>query len=115
MAKSVKVYSTPTCPWCIRVKQFLKENNVIFEDYDVGSDQAKADEMVKSSGQMGVPVLDIEGEIIVGFDKDKIKQALGLQILSGPAEDCSSFALRSLGISPRHPIKSSKLVGKIKQ
>jgi glutaredoxin-like YruB-family protein len=78
MAKSVKVYSTPTCPWCIRVKQFLKENNVIFEDYDVGSDQAKADEMVKSSGQMGVPVLDIEGEIIVGFDKDKIKQALGL-------------------------------------
>lgn len=78
MAKKVKVYSTSTCPWCIRVKQFLKENNVIFEDYDVGSDQVKADEMVKASGQMGVPVLDIEGEIIVGFDKDKIKQALGL-------------------------------------
>ena len=78
MAKSVKVYSTPTCPWCIRVKQFLKENNVIFEDYDVGSDQAKADEMVKASGQMGVPVIDIEGEIIVGFDKDRIKQSLGL-------------------------------------
>ncbi len=78
MAKKVKVYSTSTCPWCVRVKQFLKENNVIFEDYDVGSDQVKADEMVKVSGQMGVPVLDIEGEIIVGFDKDKIKQALGL-------------------------------------
>jgi glutaredoxin 3 len=78
MAKSVKVYSTSTCPWCIRVKQFLKENNVIFEDYDVGSDKPKADEMVKISGQMGVPVLDIAGEIIVGFDKDKIKQALGL-------------------------------------
>jgi len=78
MAKSVKVYSTPTCPWCIRVKQFLKENNVIFEDYDVGSDQSKADEMVKVSGQMGVPVIDIEGAIIVGFDKDRIKQALGL-------------------------------------
>jgi len=78
MPKSVKVYSTSTCPWCIRVKQFLKENNVVFEDYDVGIDQAKADEMVKVSGQMGVPVLDIEGEIIVGFDKDKIKQSLGL-------------------------------------
>ena len=78
MAKSVKVYSTPTCPWCIRVKQFLKENNVIFEDYDVGSDQSKADEMVKVSGQIGVLVIDIEGEIIVGFDKDRIKQALGL-------------------------------------
>ncbi len=78
MAKSVKVYSTSTCPWCIRVKQFLKENNVVFEDYDVGIDQSKADEMVKASGQMGVPVLDIQGEIIVGFDKDRIKQALGL-------------------------------------
>ena len=78
MAKNVKVYSTSTCPWCVRVKQYLKENNVQFEDYDVGIDQSKADEMVKVSGQMGVPVLDIEGEIIVGFDKDRIKQALGL-------------------------------------
>lgn len=78
MAKSVKVYSTSTCPWCVRVKQFLKENNIVFEDYDVGSDQLKADEMVKVSGQMGVPVLDIEGVIIVGFDKDRIKETLGL-------------------------------------
>lgn len=78
MAKSVKVYSTPTCPWCVRVKQFLSENNVIFENYDVASDQAKAEEMVQKSGQMGVPVIDIEGEIIVGFDKERIKQALGI-------------------------------------
>ena len=78
MAKNVKVYSTPTCPWCIRTKQFLKDNNIVFEDYDVGSDQAKADEMVAKSGQMGVPVIDIEGEIIVGFDKERIKTVLGL-------------------------------------
>lgn len=78
MAKSVKVYSTPTCPWCIRAKQFLKDNNIAFEDFDVGADQAKADEMVQLSGQMGVPVINIEGEIIVGFDKDRIKQSLGL-------------------------------------
>lgn len=78
MAKSVKVYSTPTCPWCIRVKQFLKENNVEFQNLDVSSDQATIDEMVKKSGQMGVPVLDIDGAIIVGFDKEKIKQLLGL-------------------------------------
>ncbi len=78
MAKNVKIYSTPTCPWCIRVKQFLKDNNVLFEDYDVGADRAKADEMVAKSGQMGVPVIDIEGEIIVGFDKERIKAALGL-------------------------------------
>jgi len=78
MAKTVKVYSTPTCPYCIRVKQFLKDNNVAFEDFDVSRDQTKADEMVEKSGQIGVPVLDIEGEIIVGFDKEEIKKALGL-------------------------------------
>lgn len=78
MPKNVKVYSTPTCPWCIRTKQFLKDNNINFEDVDVASNQAAGEEMVKKSGQMGVPVLDIEGEIIVGFDKDRIKQALGL-------------------------------------
>ena len=78
MAKSVKVYSTPTCPWCIRVKQFLSENNIPFENNDVSINQAKAKEMIDKSGQMGVPVLDIEGEIIVGFDKERIKEALGL-------------------------------------
>jgi glutaredoxin-like YruB-family protein len=78
MEKKVKVYSTPTCPFCIRAKQFLKENNVAYEDVDVGVNQQAADEMVEKSGQMGVPVLDIDGEIIVGFDKDRIKTALGL-------------------------------------
>lgn len=78
MGKNVIVYSTPSCPWCIRVKQFLKENNVLFLEWDVSVDKIAADEMVKKSGQMGVPVLDIEGQIIVGFDKDKIKQLLGL-------------------------------------
>jgi glutaredoxin-like YruB-family protein len=78
MAKSVKVYSTSTCPYCIRAKQFLKENNIVFENFDVSSDQAKAEEMIQKSGQMGVPVLDIDGEIIVGFDRERIKQALGM-------------------------------------
>ena len=78
MNKKVKVYSTPTCPYCIRAKQFLKENNIDFEDIDISADQAQVQEMVKISGQMGVPVLDIEGEIIIGFDKDSIVKALGL-------------------------------------
>jgi len=78
MDKNVKVYSTSTCPWCIRTKQFLKDNNVAFEDIDVSSNETAAEEMIKKSGQMGVPVLDIEGQIIVGFDKEKIKQALGI-------------------------------------
>ncbi len=76
--KSVKVYSTPTCPYCIRLKQFLKENNVVFEDIDVAADRSAADEIVERTGQMGVPVVDIEGELIVGFDRERIKHALGL-------------------------------------
>lgn len=78
MDKQVKVYSTPTCPWCIKTKQFLKENNIAFEDIDVSSNQAAAEEMVQKSGQMAVPVLDIDGEIIVGLDKERIKSALGI-------------------------------------
>ena len=78
MAKNVKVYSTPTCPYCVRVKQFLKDNNVVFQDIDVSVNQAMAEEMIRKSGQMGVPVLDIDGTIIVGFDKGRIQQALGI-------------------------------------
>jgi len=74
----VKVYSTPTCPYCIRAKDFLKENNISFENIDVSSDQEKAQEMIDLSGQMGVPVITIDGEIIVGFDRDKIKSKLGI-------------------------------------
>ena len=75
MAK-VKVYSTPTCPWCKKAKDFLVENKIEFEDIDVSSDQKASEEMVEKSGQMGVPVLDIEGTIIVGFDQEKIKETL---------------------------------------
>ena len=76
--KNVKVYSTPTCPYCIKVKRFLEESGVEYEEKDVASDKEAADESVEKSGQMGVPVIDIEGEIIVGFDKDAIASALGL-------------------------------------
>ncbi|MFB0526753.1 MAG: glutaredoxin family protein [bacterium] len=78
MDKEVKIYSTPTCPFCMMAKKFLKDNNIDFEDIDVSADQAKAQEMVQKSGQMAVPVIDIDGEIIVGFDKEKIRKALGL-------------------------------------
>lgn len=78
MSKKVKVYSTPTCPYCKMAKQFLGENNIEFEDIDVSSNQSAAQEMISKSGQMGVPVLDIEGQMVVGFDKAKIKQLLGI-------------------------------------
>jgi len=76
--KNIKIYTTSTCPWCIRVKNFLKENKIDFQNFDVSVDQLAANEMVKKSGQMGVPVIDIDGQIIVGFDQEKIKQALDL-------------------------------------
>ena len=77
MAK-VKVYSTPTCPWCKKVKAFLTENKVEFEDIDVSADQAKANEMVEKSGQMGVPVTIVGEEVVVGFDQAKLKELLKL-------------------------------------
>ena len=75
---NVKIYSTPTCPYCKMAKQFLTENNIQFEDTDVSSNQSAAQEMISKSGQMGVPVLDIDGQIVIGFNKAKIKQLLGL-------------------------------------
>lgn len=72
----VKVYSTPTCPYCVALKDFLKEHNIEFEDVDVSQDEKARDEMVRKSGQMGVPVVEIDGEIVVGFDKDRISQLL---------------------------------------
>ena len=74
---NVKIYSTPTCPWCKKTKEWMKENNVEFTDVDVASDQAAQKEMIDKSGQMGVPVVDIDGTIIVGYDVDKFKSALG--------------------------------------
>jgi glutaredoxin 3 len=74
---TVKVYSTQTCPWCVRAKDYLKTKGVKFDDIDVSRNQAGAQEMMQKSGQRGVPVLDIDGKIIVGFDKPAIDDALG--------------------------------------
>lgn len=73
---AVTVYSTPTCPWCHKAKQFLTEQKVAFKDIDVSRSQKAADELAEKSGQMGVPVLDINGTIIVGFDREAIAAAL---------------------------------------
>lgn len=78
MAKSIIIYSTPTCHFCHMAKDFLKENNIPFTDYDVQTDLEKRQEMVAKSGGMAVPVFDIDGEIIVGYDKDKIAGLVGI-------------------------------------
>jgi len=74
--KKVMVYSTPTCPWCKKTKEYLNSKGIEYENLDVGGNQEAAQEMIKKSGQMGVPVLDIEGKIIIGFDQKAIDEAL---------------------------------------
>lgn len=73
---AVTIYSTPTCPWCHKAKAFFTEHNIAFIDYNVADDEVKAQEMVDKSGQMAVPVIDIDGEIVVGFDQQKIASLL---------------------------------------
>jgi glutaredoxin-like YruB-family protein len=75
---SIKVYSTSTCPYCVTLKNFLKEKGFEFEDIDVTFDKERQDEMIEKSGQMGVPVVDINGQIIIGFDREKIIKALNI-------------------------------------
>lgn len=75
----IRIFSTPTCPYCVTLKEFLKERDIAFEDIDVSQDEKARDEMISKSGQMGVPVVDIDGEIIVGFDKEKISKLLNLK------------------------------------
>ena len=77
--KRVVVYSTPTCTWCNTLKRHLDKHGVRYRDIDVSKDQKAAEEMVKRSGQQGVPQTDINGQVIVGFDKNKINSLLGIQ------------------------------------
>ena len=74
----VKVYSTPTCPYCNMAKDFFKEKNIEFWEYNVSKDIEARNEMLEISGQMGVPVIIIDEEVIVGFNKEAIKKALGI-------------------------------------
>ena len=75
----VIVFSTPTCSYCNMAKQYFRQKNVRFTDIDVSRDQSAARDMVRRSGQMGVPVIDIGGKVIVGFNRPKIDQMLGLK------------------------------------
>lgn len=74
--KKVEIYSTPVCKYCHLAKDFFKNNNIAYTEYDVASDAAKRAEMVEKSGQLGVPVIDVGGDIVVGFDESTLKQLL---------------------------------------
>lgn len=73
---NVKVYSTPTCPYCKMVKSYLDQKGISYEDLDVSVDRIARDEMIRRSGQMGVPVIDIDGQLVIGFDKERLEKIL---------------------------------------
>ena len=74
----IKVYSTPVCPWCKVAKDFFISHNINFEDIDVSVDQKAAQYMIEKSGQMGVPVIEIDDKIIIGFNKPVLEEILGI-------------------------------------
>lgn len=79
---SVTVFSTPTCPWCARLKAYLRQHNIAFKDVDVSRDAKAAQDMVRRSGQMGVPQAWIDGQVIVGFDRKRVDSLLNLKAAS---------------------------------
>lgn len=76
--KSVKIYTTPSCHFCHLAKDYFKEKGIQYEEFDVASDEQARDQMLKKSGQMGVPVIEIDSDVVIGFNQPKIASLLGL-------------------------------------
>lgn len=79
MAKQILLYRTPTCPWCHKTAEFFDKHKVRYKSVDIGEDPKAAEEMVEKSGQRGVPVIDIDGQIIVGYDEPALRKALKIK------------------------------------
>ncbi|HEY0908593.1 MAG TPA: glutaredoxin domain-containing protein [Candidatus Paceibacterota bacterium] len=77
--KTVEIYSTPVCKYCSLAKDFFKKNNIAYTEHDVASNQAKKEEMIEKSGQLGVPVIDVGGDIVIGFDEAVLKDLLAIK------------------------------------
>ena len=78
MSKDVTIYSTPVCHYCQAAKEYFKEHNVAYTEHDVAGDADKRQEMIEMTGQMGVPVIRIGDDVVVGFDEGKVKELLGM-------------------------------------
>ena len=77
-SQKVKIYTTITCPWCMKTKEFFKAHNIKYQEVNVGEDEKARNDMFEKSGQFGVPVTDVNGTIIVGYDKEALKKAIGV-------------------------------------
>ena len=78
MTHQIKIYSTPNCGYCHMAKEYFKKYGLDYEEYDVFRDISRRQEMIQTSGQLGVPVINIDGQVVVGFNKSKINQLLGI-------------------------------------
>ncbi|RJQ13600.1 NrdH-redoxin [Candidatus Parcubacteria bacterium] len=76
---TVRIFTTPTCAYCKMAKEFFKANNVEYQEFNVAQDAKARDEMIQKSGQLGVPVIDIDGKLVIGFDRPKIGELLGIK------------------------------------
>ena len=90
---TIRLYTTPTCPYCRLVKDFLKEKQLAFEEIDVTSDHKSVQEMVKLSGQVGVPVVDIDGKIIVGWNKAALEETINARLKKKAGHSSQSMAM----------------------
>ncbi len=79
MALRITVYTTPSCPYCAKAKNYFRQLGVNFTEIDVSKNLRKAEELVRKTGQMGVPVIEIGNQIVIGFDKEKIDRILGVR------------------------------------
>ena len=77
--KKVKIFSTPACAFCYTLKQYLKDHKINFEDIDVSKDNEALEEMIRNTGQMTVPVIEIDGHVVIGFDKERINELLNIK------------------------------------
>ena len=76
----VTIFTTPTCVYCTRAKEFFKKNNIAYQERDVAADQKARQDMITRSGQMGVPVIDVDGKLTIGFDQTRLKEALNIKV-----------------------------------
>lgn len=79
MAKQVKIYTTPSCVYCKMTKEFFAAHSVAYEEFDVAADAKAREEMISKSGQFGVPVTDIDGQLVIGFDRARLTELLGVR------------------------------------
>ena len=77
--KKAIIYTTPTCTYCKMAKEFFEKNNISYEEKDVWQDEKARDEMIAKSNQLGVPVIDIEGDIVIGFNQNKLSELLAIK------------------------------------